>query len=386
MKILMATREFDADRLYGLGKSLEPLCSTLRAMGHQVVYLSQGEAGVKSIQLAKRLAEFFCYLLGDSGNPIFARAFAERINMGRLAARVAARGGFTHVHLHDPWIAFGYRIFCHFYRIGGLRWGITEHGYGCYSHATLEDGLTQSASLQRRLRRLEDRLLQAADWCIFPTLATLRQTVRDLCIADIPNTWQVIPHAIPQLNLISKDLARQQLGWAKDRPYVVAVGRLAPLKRFPLVLEAVARLPPEWNTQAVILGGGESNLLQEQARTLNIAPPQILATDDVGLYLSAADVYVSASSTESFGLANLEAMYAGLPCVCTATPPVIEVAGAGVNLVADQPDAIATALFDILSKPEYALRFAIAARARTSTWPTIKEIAHSYVENYKALD
>jgi len=386
MKILMVTRESAADRRYGLGKSLQPLCAALRGLGHEVLYLSQAEAGPTGVALSQRLADAASRLLGKAGNPVFAQALAERVNMGRLAARVAARGGFTHVHLHDPWIAWGYRLFCTAYGGGQRRWGITEHGYGCYSHATLEDGLAQGAGLQRRLRKLESRLLQSAHWCVFPTQAALRQTARDLCLADAPRRWQAIPHARPSLALRRKDLARRQLGWQDGRFYVLAVGRLAPLKRFPMLLEAVARLPPAWNTQTVILGGGDPAPLAQRAGQLGIAPPLVLATDDVGLYLSAADAYVSASASESFGLANLEALAAGLPCVFAATPAVAEVAGSGACLVAEEAEAIALALQDILSDPARAGHYAQAARARGGAWPTIEEIARHYVECYQRLD
>jgi glycosyltransferase involved in cell wall biosynthesis len=383
MKILMVTREQAADRRYGLGKSLAPVCAALRGLGHEVGYLSQAEAGPRSVALAGKLADLAARLPGLGGNPAFARALAERLNMGRLAARLASREGYTHVHLHDPWIALGYRLFRR--PFGPERWGLTEHGFGCYSQAALEDGLAQSPALQRRLRALEARLLRRAGWCVFPSAAALRQTARDLCFAELPPGWQAVPHAVPPLELRPKAQARRQLGWAEGRPHVLAVGRLAPLKRFPLVLEAVARLPRAWDAQAVILGGGDPGPLAQRAAELGIAEPLILATDDVGLYLSAADAYVSASATESFGLANLEAMAAGLPCVLAATPAVAEVAGAGACLAAGEAEALASALQDLLSDPARAAHYAQAARARAAAWPSIETIAKRYAELYQTL-
>lgn len=386
MKILMVTREQGQDRRYGLGKSLEPVCAALRELGHEVLYLSQAEAGPRGIAFSLKLAETLSGWLGQVGNPLFARAFAERLNMGRLAAQVAARDGHTHVHLHDPWIAFGFLWFSRLHCRRRPRWGLTEHGYGCYSHATLEDGLAQGTGLQRRLRRLEAGITAKADWCLFPTQAAMAQTVRDLCLADAAPGWRVIPHPRPPLALRPREAARQALGWQENRRYVVAVGRLAPLKRFDLVLQAVALLPQEWDVQTVILGGGDAAPLLRLAESLRIAPPLVALTDDVGLRLSAADAYTSASATESFGLANLEALTAGLPCVLAAIPAVAEVAGGAARLVAGEAEALAAGLRDILSDPARAAHHANAARARAAAWPDAGEIAQRYVEMYQRLD
>ena len=385
LKILMVTREQAADRLYGLGKSLEPLCAALRTRGHEIRYLSQADAEPDDIAARHRLYQILSRPWGKAGNPLFAGAFAERLNMGRMAARLAASESYTHVHLHDPWIALGFRWFSRYYRAGKSHWGVTEHGYGCYSHATLQDGLTQGIGLQRWLRRLEGSLLARADWCVFPTQAALVQTARDLCFAEVPGGWRVIPHARPPLGLRPRDTARQLLGWDHSRRYVLTVGRLVPLKRFDWVLRATVPLQQAGPVQTVILGGGDPAPFLALARDLAIPQPLVLATDDVGLYLSAADAYVSASATESFGLANLEALAAGLPSVCVAIPAVAEVMGSAAYLVAGEVDIISMALQEILSHPARAEHYSQAARDRATGWPDIEAIADRYVEMYQSV-
>ena len=385
LKILMVTREHAADRLYGLGKSLEPLCAALRARGHEVRYLSQADAEPNDIAGRQRMHQILSRPWGMVGNPLFAGAFAERLAMGRMAARLASSEGYTHVHLHDPWIALGFRWFSCYYRAGKSRWGVTEHGYGCYSHATLEDGLTQGIGLQRWLRRLEGSLLAKADWGVFPTQAALAQTARDVCFAEAPVGWRVIPHARPPLELRPRDTARQLLGWDNSRRYVLTVGRLVALKRFHWVLQATVPLQRDGPVQTVILGGGDPAPLLQLASELAVPQPLVLATDDVGLYLSAADAYVSASATESFGLANLEALAAGLPSVCVAIPAVTEVMGSAAYLVAGEVDAISLALQEILSHPARADQYSQAARTRAAGWPDIEAIADRYVEMYQSV-
>ncbi len=67
----------------------------------------------------------------------------------------------------------------------------------------------------------------------------------------------------------------------------------------------------------------------------------------IGLYLSAADVYVLPSRQEGFPVAPIEAMAAGLPLVATDAPGVRAVAGDGdemAGVIVPREDAIALSM------------------------------------------
>ena len=53
-------------------------------------------------------------------------------------------------------------------------------------------------------------------------------------IYPLPSTWYAISHLRPTLNYYSQPEARQRLGWANQTIYIIAVGRLVPLKQFPI--------------------------------------------------------------------------------------------------------------------------------------------------------
>ncbi len=383
MRLLLVTREDHADRRYGLGRSLMPLADALTKRGHHVRYLCRADRSPRSdrwLQAAqRRLAAVLrpCWAEADD----FLRAFLERVDMGRLAAKVAARERYTHVHLHDPWLAFGYRLFARAYRLSGVRWGVTEHGFGCYSQAALEDGLRQGPRLMRRLRRLEASVLAAADWVIAPTQTALQQLTRDLCLPAPPGHWHAIPHARPALTLSERATARKQLGWSPDALYILGIGRLVPLKRFPLLIDAVASLPGD--VRLVLLGDGDRESLRRHAEKAGLrCPIEFAVTDNVGLYLSAADIYVSPSSTESFGLANLEALTAGVATLCTAVGGVPEVMGDAAWLVPGDSDALRGALAILAADPGLRAQFAARGRARAAAWPDINSIAERYERIY----
>lgn len=159
-------------------------------------------------------------------------------------------------------------------------------------------------------------------------------------------------------------------------PTVVAVGRLAPVKRFELVIDAAVEakaLVPD--LRVFIVGDGpEREALQARIRAAR-------ATDWLGLtgrvdagrlraLYQEAWVVTSASLAEGWGLSLTEAAACGTPAVAS------DISGHRCSVVADEtgvlvaPDALGTALADLLLDGARRDRMAAAAlaRARTLTW------------------
>lgn len=388
MKILMVTRETLSDRRYGLGRSLMPLIAELHRRGIHADYLCQADLGQRALLWQHRLQ----HLLSSLPNIInthtnFSTLFQvllERFNMGRLAAKLAANHRYTHVHCHDPIIAAGFRFFLRFHPGCRAVWGVTEHGFGCYAQAIHEDGVHLGRHIMRIMRHWEASTLLAAAWVIAPTRSGINQIARDLGISPVPANWYHLVHARPVLNHYDKEEARNRLGWNDDAFYVLAVGRIAPVKQFPLLIEACARLKIKKDLQLVILGEGNYDDLQKLAQQLGF-PRKIMftTTEDIGLYLCAADLYVSTSASESFGMANLEALTAGTAAICTAVGGVPEVVGDGALLVKTNPDALTEGMHRMLNNSE--LREAIAQKGQTraKAWPDIIEITNIYEAIYR---
>ncbi len=134
-----------------------------------------------------------------------------------------------------------------------------------------------------------------------------------------------------------------------------------------------------------VLGGGDDTELQSLARDLGFAARlRVNSTDDVAPYFHAADVYMSASSTESFGLANLEALCAGVPAICSAVGGVPEVVGDGGWLVPNDTDTLTRALSELVNDRALRGTWADRALARAAQWPTAREIAEKYVAIYRS--
>ena len=113
MRILHVTREIRDDKRYGIGRSLAPVVQALQRAGHEVNYLTQEQLGPRAREWqqrwAQRLIPLATWLFGMPGEWMVL-IWLERLNMGRQAAPVAATTHADIVHLHDPWMGWGYRI------------------------------------------------------------------------------------------------------------------------------------------------------------------------------------------------------------------------------------------------------------------------------------
>lgn len=395
MRILHVTREVAGDRRFGIGRSLDPVIHALQQAGHQVRYLTQLDQSPRAMQAQHRWTERLLPRMrktwGDAGD-LFLRVWIERLNMGRLAAKVAASWPADVVHLHDPWMAWGFRVgrWLNGPRARACRWGFTEHGFGSYTQAIGEEGVPYTPFLRRVNLWLERSVARAADWVVCPTALGRRRLAVDLGLHRAAAHWVTIPHSRPTLVPMPRAEARRQLGWADGRINILAVGRLNPVKRFDTLVKACLATGREM--RLTLLGEGDPaplHALVEAAQAGSRLCLEVRLVEDVSPWLGAADVYVSSTRNESFGIANLEALAAGLPALCTAAGGVPEVVGPGARLVPAQDErlveALSTALIDLIDNPQERERLGAAGAAHAAQWPDAAAVGRLHEALYRGL-
>ncbi|HKU72976.1 MAG TPA: glycosyltransferase family 4 protein [Pyrinomonadaceae bacterium] len=148
-------------------------------------------------------------------------------------------------------------------------------------------------------------------------------------------------------------------------PLVGSIGELRTLKRHDDFVRAAALILKEFpETQFVLAGVGEGrNQLENLVAELGLTGRfHFLGwLDDADKLLCAMDVFVSASETESFGLAIVEAMAAGTAVVATATEgakEVIDDQNTGLLVPIGDVKRIAESVVNLLSDPEKRQRLA----------------------------
>jgi glycosyltransferase involved in cell wall biosynthesis len=377
LKVLHVSREARADLRYGMGRSNALLLKGLNQIKVQADFICAGDMDQASLDLVihwtKRLARICPVQLHPL---LYAIIFAWQT--GRIAARRAISEAYTHLHCHDAVVAAGA-----FRELKGekIAWGISQHGFSCIAQALHRYVQPLPFWLRGVLWQWERRIIQAADWIICPTVCGCSNLAKELRL-PLDTRWHAIFHALPELHLPEKQAARQILGWDSRLRYVLAVGQLIPLKRFELLIDAMTVLPKD--CRLVLLGDGDRDPYLQRAARLGVAAPIMTSTDDVSCYLAAADVFVSASSTESFGMAILEAMTAGLPIVCTDVGGVAEVVGDAAELAAPDGSDLVQRLNAILTDPARWAALAMKSKARADTWPSQATVAQRYYAVYLA--
>jgi D-inositol-3-phosphate glycosyltransferase len=202
-----------------------------------------------------------------------------------------------------------------------------------------------------------------------------------------PERIEIVPPGVDHAFFSPGDQrgARAALDLPADRPVLLFVGRIQPLKGLDVAVTALAALPGQ-DAVLVAVGGpsgsagaGELARVHELARSLSVedriryVPPQphhLLST-----YYRAADVCVVPSRSESFGLVALEAAACGTPVVAAAVgglATIVEDGTTGVLIEGRDPAAYADAIAGLLADPARAraVGAAAASRARDYTWST----------------
>lgn len=154
---------------------------------------------------------------------------------------------------------------------------------------------------------------------------------------------------------------------------VGAVGRLNWQKGFDELLRAFALvLEKHPDAKLVIAGEGDRRRdLERLVERLGIGGSVSLHghRSDVPRFLAALDIFCMPSRWEGFGLALVEAMAAGKPCVATAVDSLPEVLGeAGVLVPPGDREALAGAIASLLSDPRRREDLASRARGRAQSF------------------
>ena len=163
--------------------------------------------------------------------------------------------------------------------------------------------------------------------------------------------------------------ARRALGLEPGDIAIGTVGRLEPVKRFDVLLEAVARLRNDTRAFKLFVVGDGSlrGTLEELARNLGVSATFLGHRTDVVRLHHAFDLFVQSSDSEGTPNAVLEAMALETPIVATdagGTSGIVTQDVHGLIVPCGDPDALAAAIARTASDRGAATARALCARSR----------------------
>ena len=221
---------------------------------------------------------------------------------------------------------------------------------------------------RRRLFALLTRVFYSRAHAV---VATSRGVADDLIDRyRVPASRLRVLHNPVDLDAIAR-LAAEPIDAAllSDRPVLVAAGRLAGVKNYPLMLAALARVVARQPAYLWILGDGVERVrLESLARDLGLAAcVRFLGFQQNPFrYVAKAGVFVLTSTYEGFGNVLIEAMACGTPAIATASAGTREIIADGETglLVEHDAEAIAGAIVSVLANTT--TRESLIARGRES--------------------
>ena len=252
-------------------------------------------------------------------------------------------------------------------------------------------------NLDARLNRI-DVVITCSDFCT--------RMVRDRFPEMASRTWTVPMGLSPHTLSNDKDSYCPH----DSRPMqLLYVGRISPEKGLHVLLDAFELILQKRPDATLVIVGPESvaprdtivDLCLEKSLADSIAPfyagsylSQLrqrlspaaakrvtftgpISHKDVAKYYANADVYVSPSLYESFGMAIIEAMAAGVPVVAArggAVPDVVSDGRTGILVDVADPAGIANAVSTLSSDSEFRASMTVAARKKVCkefSWETV---------------
>ncbi|MFH1881982.1 MAG: glycosyltransferase [Planctomycetota bacterium] len=241
---------------------------------------------------------------------------------------------------------------------------------------------------RRLLWPIASRLYCRTSHIVFISQGIAAEVVGRLPIA--PERISVIHNPVFIHQVVER--ARQTVNFrAPNTPAVLAIGRLVPLKNYPLLLHAIALVRQQQNVGLYILGEGpERAIIENLAATLGISTQVHLLgfQSNPYPYLAQADLFALSSDHEGFGNVLVEAMSLGIPVVATDCPygprEILADGKYGLLVPPNDEQALAEAILSLLREPDTRRRLGRKAKKRAEDF-SVEKIIPQYEQLFLDL-
>lgn len=236
---------------------------------------------------------------------------------------------------------------------------------------------------ERKFADATSEVVASADVLVTPSAFSRNQILQGY--PDASPDVRVVPHGVdtsvfrpgrppPRFHL-------SRAGLPEGQPFVLCVSAIHPRKNLRALREAISTLQRRGYPHELVLVsswtygvpdqyGTESEVFGDDDALCRVRLLSELSDDAVAGLMGTADAFCFPSLMEGFGLAPLEAMACGTPCVVSNAGSLPEVVGDAAVLVDPDPFTLADGLESVLSDPALCERMRAAGRhrARLLSW------------------
>ena len=354
MRVLMVVRPASA----GIRAHVLALAHGLLGRGHEVELAAPKNADVT------RLAR-------DCGLVVHAIPLAAPLNPVqdpqaiRVLSHLISNGDFDIVHAHGPKAGFVGRLAVRMGGRGVRPFVLTAHNHMLTRSETAATARWRYRTVEHSLERYVTRYIAVSE--------SIARELTEACALPAEKVV-VVRDGVDMIPFLAEqDFAdsRASLGLPVDAPVVGLAGRFSAHKGLRDLVAAVPEIVRRVPGVRVVIGGSGplESKLRDQVAALGVDesvawPGHVL---DMPRFLSALDVFVSPATTESFGIALIEAAAAGVPSVATRVGGVFDIiidGETGLLVAPHDPKALAGAVAGLLGDRRTATKLAEHARRR----------------------
>lgn len=170
---------------------------------------------------------------------------------------------------------------------------------------------------------------------------------------------------------------------------LISIGRMVKSKGFSDLIEVVYLLSKRINIHLKILGDGPLRAeLEGRVKDLHLSDHITFLgfSNEVQKHLEKADIFVSCSKEEGFGLSVVEALSYSLPVFAYSIPIFEEISGPGKTMIlAEVGDVkgLSEKIFKLVKNPDEYSDFSRASFERANLAFNIRQTANNYMQLYK---
>ncbi len=346
MRIAFLTLGYTPSRMSGLDISGERLVRALLAAGHEVFVVAGQHTPAPELQAHPRL-----HIHRVSVGPTNWIGWAVR--SAALLNRLNRQYHFDIVHFWDVHFAYAYR---------GQYVASAQHSFRQrlksldHMSPSWRQVASRNAYYRLALWAAETPSMHRASGLLAGSAATRDEIIGNYGV--LPERIMLARHGIDTdfFRPVDAKSLRSDLGISPQEPVILFAGFITPRKGMKHLAAALARMRP--TPRLVVVGRWDAASRERFMKLLgpisrNVIYAGFVPDQQMPCFYSMADVYVSASLLEGFGLPLVESLACETPVVTTDSGAAAEVVGPGGLVVPPGDDeALSDAVSDLLMAPE----------------------------------